>query len=1109
MIGRADSQSRAGFLDVPKICATITIGIALLALLGWVSGVRSLAGGLDAYIPMAPSTAVAFLLLGGVLFSFAHLPVMRLGRFFALTAVSVVLLMALLVLVQFIFGLDFGMEHVLSRTNEFLGSMPLGRMASLTAVAFLLEGAAFFILLAGGSRRNVPVTIALLAAGATVINAVVLVGYAYGAPLLYGGTNIPVALPTAIAFVLIGTGQLNLVAPGIRAFHKWRGASIRGILLRAFLPFMLFFVLLDGWVSARFGSRLPLNPPLWNSLKAITAGVLIVIITGWIARRSGNEIERAQRSLAESEAKFRHVFENSPLGKSLTGADGTLKVNKAFCEIVGYSEEELRAKNWQEITHPDDIEESQRAFQSLLDGEISSAHFEKRYIHKAGNLVWTDVITALQRDESGNPLYFLTTINDITERKQAAEALYESEERLRLSTELANVAVWEYSFITNSMSRSKNHDRLYGLEWQTRWDINTFLNATHPDDREFSNEIIQKSAASGGPDQYQFDFRVVYADQSIHWLTVIGQVVERTVDGQGTIVRGCLIDITERKRAEEKLRQSEQKFSLIFEKAAFAAILSTLPDGVIIDANEAWSKISGYTRQEMLGKTSLEVGVNPDNEMRKHILAELQTKGSAHHQEIPVYTKSGEQRIFSVNIDLVEMGKQKFILNTAEDITERKHAEKKIIQLTRMYATLSQVNQTIVRIKDRNELYQSLCDVALQFGGFSLAWIGLLEEATGDILPIAAKGLDVNQWPFQKVNLYSGANKNGLVAAAIRTARVATSKDIQTDDRTQNSREQVQAYDFHSIAAIPIKLRDKVIGILGLVSSEVGFFKDEEEIRLLEEMGLDISFALDTMETETGRRQAEEEIKKLNAELEARVIQRTAQLESANKELEAFAYSVSHDLRAPLRAITGYTNILMEDYEPAFDAEGKRVCSVISGEAQRMGQLIDDLLTFSRLNRTEMNNLTIDMQAMAQTIYNELTPIEGRERIDLQIENLHSSVGDPALIRQVWVNLLSNAIKFTSKKERAVIEVMSTQNADETIYSVRDNGAGFDMQYAGKLFGVFQRLHTDREFEGTGVGLAIVQRVILRHGGRVWSEGRVDQGAVFYFALPRKEASHE
>lgn len=226
-------------------------------------------------------------------------------------------------------------------------------------------------------------------------------------------------------------------------------------------------------------------------------------------------------------------------------------------------------------------------------------------------------------------------------------------------------------------------------------------------------------------------------------------------------------------------------------------------------------------------------------------------------------------------------------------------------------------------------------------------------------------------------------------------------------------------------------------------------------------------------------------------------------IEQLNHELESFSYSVSHDLRAPLRSIHGYTQILTEDYAPKLDKEGQRLLTVVVNNAQRMAKLIDDLLDFSRVSRKDIASSRVNTESLVQSIISELRPTEPGRNIDIKLHFLDPCDGDPNLLRQVWVNLLSNAFKYTRKKEQASIEIFSESTAAESVYCVRDNGTGFNMQYADKLFGVFQRLHRQNEFEGTGVGLAIVQRIVTRHGGSVWAVGEVDKGASFYFSLPK------
>jgi light-regulated signal transduction histidine kinase (bacteriophytochrome) len=285
--------------------------------------------------------------------------------------------------------------------------------------------------------------------------------------------------------------------------------------------------------------------------------------------------------------------------------------------------------------------------------------------------------------------------------------------------------------------------------------------------------------------------------------------------------------------------------------------------------------------------------------------------------------------------------------------------------------------------------------------------------------------------------------------------------------------------------------------ILGLYSSHPRAFK-EHDVHCVQAIANVIATAIE-------RHQTEERMRRFNAELEQRVKQRTEELESANRELEAFSYSVSHDLRAPLRHMDGFVEILRTSFpEEQLNEQTRYSLRAISAAARTMGRLIEDLLAFSRMARAEMNSTPVDLAAAIEKVRGELQcDCQGR-CVDWQVDALPTVNGDPEMLRLVFTNLIANALKYTRPREKACIQIGTQSDADETILYVRDNGVGFDPQYAHKLFGVFQRLHSAKEFDGTGIGLAIVRRIVMRHGGRAWAEGALGNGATFYVSLPQR-----
>ncbi len=505
-------------------------------------------------------------------------------------------------------------------------------------------------------------------------------------------------------------------------------------------------------------------------------------------------------------------------------------------------------------------------------------------------------------------------------------------------------------------------------------------------------------------------------------------------------------------RLRETVRESQQRLSLLVQQSPLAVIeLNT--DLQVISWNPAAERIFGYAVEESLGRRAAGL-VEPEEArplLEQFWQAVLAQKSGAHHTRDNL-TKDG-RRITCEWFYAPLIGAEGQVIGIAslvEDITQRKRAEGAAQETGEtLRAIIETAPLPIFAIDLEGRVAKVWNSAAEQL----LGWRA--EEIMGHVLP------SVPSEKSEEFHQFREQIKSGRMLMGVPVVR-------QKKDGSPIE---------YAIYAAPLHARD------GAIAGNIVVLVDLTE-----------------------RRQAEEEIRKLNESLEQRVRERTAQLESANKELEAFSYSVSHDLRAPLRAIDGFSRILLEDYAAQLPSEARRHLQTVRDSAEQMGRLIGDLLAFSRLSRQALNKRAVDVAELVGQVLADLGTDRAGRQVEIRLGELPSCQADAGLLRQVWMNLLSNALKYTRKCEIARIEIGSQDQGGERVYFVRDNGTGFDMQYAGKLFGVFQRLHSAEEYEGTGVGLAIVQRIVHRHGGKVWAKGAVNNGATFYFALPHQEA---
>lgn len=532
----------------------------------------------------------------------------------------------------------------------------------------------------------------------------------------------------------------------------------------------------------------------------------------------------------------------------------------------------------------------------------------------------------------------------------------------------------------------------------------------------------------------------VFPDGSIGWFDLSIQPVP-----EGVFILS--IDITERKQKEQQLYESEFRFSRLYENGPFGMAMVD-SDFRFIKVNPAYSALMGYTEEELQKMTFNEI-THPEDVPKDipHVLKLIKKEISVYKAEKRYIRKDGVEIWASLTITSNFNNEGKFLYNLAivEDISKTKKAEEELRRSKKLLAETESVGRV---------------------GGWEFSMDTLITIWTDEVYRIHEVDLDFNHNVNTGISFYTPASQPIIEQAVQRAIEFGESFDVELEIITAKG----NLRSVHSIGKVDAENR-----------RIYGFFQDITE-----------------------RRQAEQAVQKLNSELEQRVIERTFQLEAANKELEAFSYSVSHDLRAPLRHINGYVELLNNRFMDNLPEKALHYLSTIADSTKQMGSLIDDLLQFSRTGRQELNKAKFDMNVLVNEIIDNIKKDSKHLKINWSIQELPEVFGDISMLRQVWVNLIENAVKYTRFIDSAEISIAVRAEKSNYVFSIRDNGVGFDMKYAHKLFGVFQRLHSQADFEGTGIGLANVQRIVIKHNGKVWAEAEPNKGATFYFSLPKR-----
>lgn len=672
------------------------------------------------------------------------------------------------------------------------------------------------------------------------------------------------------------------------------------------------------------------------------------------------------------------------------------------------------------------------------------SEIDLEHLQIVANQLGISIENSLLFEQNSNQKELL--IEQITSRQKTEETLKASEEKFKLAFETSPDSINITKFDGTYVDINEGFTALSGFTEEdaigkTSTELNIWV------DTKDRDKLVNGLKTEGRYSNLEAKFRMKNGDIIIGLMSA-SVISLNNVDHILTITR----NITEIKKAQEKLQESETRFRTAFENSSVGICLIAT-NGQFLQVNAKICQILGYYAPELLTFKFQQI-THPDDISlsNEYLIGLLKNQNESINFEKRYLKKNGEIIWAEVSSSLLrdENDEPIYFITQIIDSTERKLA-------------LAKVREKDIQFR---KLSAHVPDLIYQF----------TRSAEGNyFVPIASEGI---------INIF-GCKPEDVVNDFTAIAKV-----IHPDDMVRV----VEAIEYSAANLSPFECEFRVI----LPQKGVQWILSRSTPEPLKDGGV-TWYGFNTNITE--RKLAIDEIKKLNETLENRVIERTSQLEAINKELESFSYSISHDLRAPLRSIDGFSQAILEDYYDLLDTQGKNFLDRIRSSAQMMARLIDDMLKLSRVTRSPIKFTQVNLSEIAESIKNELLEQDINRKVQFVIEPYINEIADPTLIRAAIYNLFENAWKFTSKKEEAKIEFGIVDNNGNRAYFIKDNGAGFDMKYSEKLFATFQRLHQQTEFSGTGIGLATVQRIIFRHNGLVWAEGKVDEGAIFYFTL--------